>query len=247
MLRRAPRRPHDAPRRDRAACSPPPRASLLGVNLSPEDLLSCMCRGEGSRLEFKRRLPREERAARTLCAFANTSGGLLLVGVTDRGRVHGVHHPDDVCEKLAELTQAWLLPALRVQLQVVEVHGPRVVACRVPFSKERPHAVVFPDGNREFVVRVGASNRVADGPTLRALQLDRRSRRGVTPLEQSILDWVEKQAPGPSHPAGRATVARFSQSSNVGEARARRAFVRLETLGLLLGHGSGRARLYSTP
>ena len=217
------------------------------MNLSAHDLLSCLRRGEGSRLEFKRRLPREERAARTLCAFANTSGGLLLVGVTDRGRVHGVHHPDEVCSQLADLTQAWLRPVVRVQLQVVEVHGPRVVACRVPFSRERPHAVLLPDGDAEFVVRVGASNRVADGPTLRALDLARRSRRGLTPLEQSILEWVATQTPGPSHPAGRATVARFAQSANIGEARARRAFVRLESFGLLLGHGSGRARLYSTP
>ncbi|MFO1009307.1 MAG: ATP-binding protein [Planctomycetota bacterium] len=217
------------------------------MNLSPDDLLSCLGRGEGSRLEFKRRLPREERAARTLCAFANTSGGLLLVGVTDAGRVHGVHHPDEVCTKLSELTLEWLRPALRVQLQVVEVNGPRVVACRVPFSKERPHAVLFPDGTTEFVVRVGASNRVADGPTLRALELDKRSRKGVTPLEQSILAWVAKQAPNAAHPAGRATVARFGHAHNVGEARARRAFVRLESLGLLIGHGAGRARLYSVP
>ena len=76
---------------------------LLAVNLSAQDLLSCMVKGEGTRLEFKRRLPRDEKAARTLCAFANTRGGLLIVGVTDRGRVHGVHHPAEVGDKLRAL------------------------------------------------------------------------------------------------------------------------------------------------
>lgn len=209
--------------------------------------MACLERGESSRIEFKRKLPREDRAARTLCAFANTRGGLLLVGVTDRGSVHGVHHPDVVCGQLAQLATTWLRPTLRVELQVVDVNGPRIVACSVPFSRERPHAVVLEDGGAEFLVRVGASNRIADGPTLRALDLDRRSRRGIAPLEERILAWVGAQAPGPNHPAGRATVARFAQAFNVGEGRARRAFVRLESMGLLLGHGSGRARIYSTP
>lgn len=221
---------------------------MLGrVNLTPQDLLSCMSKGEGTRIEFKRRLPRDERAARTLCAFANTRGGLLLVGVTDRGRVHGVHHPQEVEYKLRWLGEIFLHPALRVEVQVVEVHGPRVVACSVPFSKERPHAVVLPDGDKEFVVRVGASNRIADGPTLNALRLSRRGRRGLSPIEDTILAWVQRQARVSTHPGGTATVARFARLHNIGENRARRAFVKLEALGLLIGHGGGRARIYTYP
>lgn len=217
------------------------------MNLSANDVLECLEKGEGTRVEFKRKLPRDERAARTLCAFANTRGGLLLVGVTDRQTIHGVHRPEEVCDKLVELSTRWLKPLVRVQLQVVLVRGPSIVACSVPFSRERPHAVLVPGGGEEFIVRVGASNRAADGQTLRALRLDRRRPSGLTPLEQAILDWVASERPKPSHPGGRATVARFAQAHNVGEARARRAFVKLESLGLLLGHGGGRARIFITP
>jgi hypothetical protein len=220
---------------------------LVSVNLTPHDLLSCMSKGEGTRVEFKRRLPRDDRAARTLCAFANTRGGLLIVGVTDRGRVHGVHRPEEVTEKLLLLGESLLAPALRFEIQVVEVHGPRVVACSVPYSRERPHAVLLPDGGREFLVRVGASNRIADGPTLDALRLQRRARRGLTPLEETILAWVRNQAKSSVHPGGTATVARFARLHNIGEMRARRAFIKLEGLGLLIGHGAGRARIFSSP
>lgn len=220
---------------------------LRAVNLSEHDLLSCTSRGEGTRIEFKRRLPRDDRAARTLCAFANTRGGLLLVGVTDRGRIHGVHRPELVEESLRRLSLAWLAPALEVEVQVVQVSGPRVVACSVPFSRERPHAVVSPSGEREVLVRVGASNRIADGPTLAALRLGGRSTRGLTPLEERILAWVDEAARTSRHPGGSATVARFARASNVGEARARRAFVRLESAGLLFGHGAGRARIFTRP
>jgi predicted HTH transcriptional regulator len=214
------------------------------VNLSVHDLQSCMSRGEGVRVEFKRILPREERAARTLCAFANTRGGLLLVGVTDRGRVHGVHHPEEVREALLRISRQWIEPEIALELQVLEVHGPRVVACSVPWSRERPHALLLPDGEKRVLVRVGASNRPADGPTLRALRLQRRSTRDLTPFELSILEWVAEEVRRSPHPGGTATVARFARGANVGEARARRAFVHLESLALLLGHGAGRARIY---
>ena len=217
------------------------------VKLTARDLLSCLDGGEGTRIEFKRRLPRDDRAARTLCAFANTRGGLLIVGVTDLGRVHGVHRPDEVTGRLVRLAGEMLAPAVRVEVQTIDVEGPRVVACSVPFSKQRPHAVLTSEGAREYVVRVGASNRVADGPTLAALRLARRPGRGLSPLELEILAWVEAHVRGSTHPGGTATVARFAKLHNVGEIRARRAFVRLEGLGLLLGHGAGRARIFTRP
>lgn len=214
------------------------------MNLSVGDLRSCIRKGEGMRLEFKRILPRDERAARTLCAFANTRGGLLLVGITDRGRVHGVHHPEEVRATLVRIARQWIEPELTLELQVLEVEGPRVVACSVPWSKERPHALLLPTGERQILIRVGASNRPADGPTLRGLEVGRPSTRGLTRFERAVLEWVAAEVRGSPHPGGTATVARFAKSANVSEARARRSFVRLELQGLLLGHGAGRARIY---
>ncbi len=214
------------------------------MNLSEHDVISCLLRGEGPRLEFKRRLPREDRTARTLVAFANTRGGLLLVGVTDRGRVHGVHHPEEVRAALLSISRQYVEPELELQMQVLSVRGPAVVACSVPWSKDRPHALVQPDGERVFLVRVGASNRPAEGPTLRALGHAGRSTRGLLPLERAALEWVALETRHARQPGGNATVARFARALNVGEARARRAFVRLEMLGLVVGHGAGRARIF---
>lgn len=217
------------------------------MRLSALDILECTAGGEGTRLEFKRVLPRDERAARTLCAFANTRGGLLLVGITDRGRVHGVHRPESVTARLSSLAEGKVDPPLRPEIQVVQVAGPRVVACSVPFSSARPHAVVLADGEREILVRVGASNRVADGPTLDALSRSVAARRGKDLLERRILAWLALAARDRARPAGGATIAAFARATNVGEARARRVFVRLEGRGLLLGHGSGRTRTYTVP
>lgn len=219
-------------------------AKLEAVNLSADDVLASIHKGEGTRREFKRILPQDGKAGRTLCAFANTRGGLLLVGVTDRRKVHGVHSPGEIVERLREVARIEIEPPLAVELQTVDVEGPRVVACSVPLSKERPHAHMRRDGSTEVVIRIGASNRIASGPTLEALRHQRASRRNLTRLDERILEWVRRDSRRTSHPGGTATVARFAKQGNIGEGRARRAFVKLERLGLLVGHGSGRARIY---
>jgi nucleoside 2-deoxyribosyltransferase len=46
-------------------------------------------RGEGQQVELKLRLPQEPALARELAAFANSGGGVLIVGVSDDGQLAG--------------------------------------------------------------------------------------------------------------------------------------------------------------
>jgi ATP-dependent DNA helicase RecG len=45
------------------------------------DLLDLLKRPEGKTLEFKRDLSSPDGALKTIVAFANTAGGILLIGV----------------------------------------------------------------------------------------------------------------------------------------------------------------------
>lgn len=47
-------------------------------------------KGESKTLEFKQQLPQGEQLAKTLVAFANTSGGKLIVGVDDKRNIVGI-------------------------------------------------------------------------------------------------------------------------------------------------------------
>ena len=60
--------------------------------------------GEDARTEFKRGVGDLRAIARTLCAFANGDGGLLVIGVDDAGTIVGAAgSPDAVQERLANL------------------------------------------------------------------------------------------------------------------------------------------------
>lgn len=215
------------------------------MDFDAETVLELARGGEGREVEFKRGLPGPAKTARTLVAFANTRGGVLLVGVTDHGRPYGVRQPRRVVSALRDYARERAEPPVPLHVQAVRVEDPSgapeplwIVACSVPLSPERPHELVHEDGRRELVVRAGSSNRRASGATLAALR--RSHRRGPgSPLERQVLAWI-----GPAASEGGATVARFARANNIGLQRARRAFVELERAGRLVAHGAGARRTY---
>lgn len=210
------------------------------MKLDPVELARRIRKGEGKDLEFKRGLPGDAKVARTLCAFANTRGGLLLIGVGDKRELVGAPRPKETIERLRLVAAERLEPALEVELGTLVLEGRRIVWCSVPISPARPHAVHGEDGLREVVARVGASNRRASGGTLASIRAQRASGASPDPLQRQILAWL---AGGPEE----ATVPAFCAARNIGAQRARRAFTQLELAGRLVGHGSGARRVYALP
>ena len=216
------------------------------MDLDAARLRELVAKGEGRALEFKRGLPGDAKVARSLSAFANTKGGLLLIGVTDKRGFYGAPRPRATLAHLREVAERQVDPPLAVEVGITDVDGVPVVWCSVPLSPERPHAAIGDDGVRTLMVRVGSSNRRATDATLAALLHGPAS---TTPdaLERRVLEWVASRAGARARPDGDATVDAFARSANVGRQRARRAFVRLESAGRLVGHGAGARRVYSIP
>jgi hypothetical protein len=213
------------------------------MDWSPDDLNAAIAAGEGRGVEFKRGLPRPAKVARTLAAFANTRGGLLLIGIGDRGERVGAPRPRETVRALREIAATRVEPPLAIEVQLVHLDEAAIVACSVPLSAARPHAAIRDDGRSEVVVRSGSSNRAADGATARALAGPRRG-GGSNELEKRILEWIRHETRGRGPSEDGATVAAFCAAQNVGRQRGRRAFLDLERAGLLVGHGLGSRRRY---
>ncbi len=74
--------------------------------MSPEELAKILDSSEGSTLEFKNSLNFKDKIARTICAFANSSGGLLIIGVEKHDKkttINGVPNSDLEFQKLVEI------------------------------------------------------------------------------------------------------------------------------------------------
>ena len=84
------------------------------------DLLDALRRPEGKTLEFKRDLSSPEGLLRTVVAFANTSGGVVLVGVEDgTRRVRGIGDPFALEERIASLITDSIAPRLLPDLEIL--------------------------------------------------------------------------------------------------------------------------------
>jgi schlafen family protein len=216
------------------------------VSLDRAELARLVREREGKLLEFKRGLPRDAKLARTLCAFANTRGGMLLIGVGDRGELVGAPRPAETAQRVREVAAERLEPPLSVEVGRIELESRHLVWCSVPISPARPHAALDDAGRRSILVRVGASNRAASDATLASIRSQRTRRGSLDPLQRSILRWVASRARR-AQPGGDATVAAFARAHNVGLQRARRAFTALELAGRLVGHGARARRVYGLP
>ena len=207
-----------------------------------DELRAAIAAGEGREVEFKRGLPSDFKVARSLCAFANTRGGFLFIGVGDRGELEGAPHPEATGRKLCEIAARRVEPPLAPHVEVVRIDGIPLVVARMAASLLRPHAVLRDELPPEIVIRSGSSNRVASKSALAALRQARRSPSSLDEFERGVLAFVE--AVVGFDPNASVEVSDFAKARNVGAQRARRAFLRLEREGFLVGIGLGRARRY---
>ena len=126
-----------------------------------EELLT---RPEGKTLEFKQDLSSPKNILKTLTAFANTAGGILLIGIEDGSRaVLGLENPLDEEERLCSLIADSIEPRLAPSVELVHWKGRTLLLVEVYPSALRPHWLKSLGMENGVLVRVGTTNRQADG------------------------------------------------------------------------------------
>jgi ATP-dependent DNA helicase RecG len=148
------------------------------------DLIELIKRPESKTLEFKRDLSSPDGALKAIVAFANTSGGILLLGVEDRtAHVRGVTEPLDLEERLANLISDHITPRLMPEIEILPWRRTQVVAVQVHPSPSRPHHLKREGVDGGVYVRVGSTNRRADRELVEEM---RRFARGEAFDEQPM-------------------------------------------------------------
>jgi predicted HTH transcriptional regulator len=69
---------------------------MLFPKKNTEYIENLLKRPEGTNLDFKLHINNSEKIAKTLVAFANTAGGIIVIGVSDAGQIIGIDGDEEV-------------------------------------------------------------------------------------------------------------------------------------------------------
>jgi ATP-dependent DNA helicase RecG len=140
------------------------------------NLLDQIKLGESKTLEFKSALPQHDQIAKTIVAFANTSGGKLLIGVNDARKVVGVTEEEvlSLPDRLTSLIFDRCYPAILPEIYSTNLEGKLVLVVEIFRGNLLPYYLKSEGKNNGTYLRIGASNRKADFEHI--LELERQKR-----------------------------------------------------------------------
>ncbi len=107
--------------------------------MNAKNLRQLVEQGEGQQQEFKSSMAELETAARTVSAFANTDGGVLLLGIRDSGEIIGVDVGKNTKVRIATYITDTTDPIVYPSVEFVKVEGRTVIVVQVAASANRPH------------------------------------------------------------------------------------------------------------
>lgn len=102
--------------------------------------------GEGYHLEFKKSL--DKSFAEEVCAFANSSGGKILLGIADDGKSSGIKTNNVLLSRIQDHIKQ-IEPHLEIQISVLD----NIVVVDISEGKDKPYGC-----SRGFFLRIGPNS-----------------------------------------------------------------------------------------
>ncbi|OKL41511.1 AlbA family DNA-binding domain-containing protein [Pontibacter flavimaris] len=203
-----------------------------------DELQRLIWEGENDSVDFKQRVTKPEKIARTIVSFANTRGGVILVGVKDNGYVIGID-PEEEKHTLQLAADFYCDPPVTLQYEEVEQDDRVVLKVTVPESARKPHFAKLKDDDWRGYVRVNDTSVQTSKMVNKALQ---QAPEPFEPLplnrhEEAVLAYLRL------HP--RITLRQFMKLANLSERRAYRTLVKLVIHGYLLLHDKEKEDFYT--
>lgn len=187
--------------------------------------------GEHEHQDFKYQITDARKIARSIAAFANNSGGHLLIGVKDNGNIAGVRSDEEIY-MIETAAQMYCRPEQRVTFKVFNINGKSVVKADIAEADKKP--VQAPDDNGEWHVyyRVADENVLASRLHEHILKCDTSADEGqahdtiiYSEREQVLLDYLRNH--------GGITLEGYMKLAHISEESAMQTVVALHGMGVV--------------
>ncbi|MGQ9819118.1 MAG: AlbA family DNA-binding domain-containing protein [Candidatus Kapaibacteriales bacterium] len=190
--------------------------------------------GESSTVEFKRKLTSPDKIAKEICAFANTKGGYLIIGVDDNRKVVGIESEKSEIDIIEIACQFYISPPITPKsVNIINYNKKEIIIIEIGESNTKPHTIEDADerGRKRRIayIRLGEKSVIASREMKRLLSgLNRNSkpiRIYIGEQEKRLFSYLEQHET--------ITVKDFAKLVNISERRASAVLVKLVKVGVL--------------
>lgn len=136
-------------------------------------------KGESKNVEFKSELPRKsDKYMKSIIAFANTSGGVLVIGIDDETKaIIGVDKEsvfqimDGIANTISDCCEPQIIPDITFQT----IEGKCIVMIEIYPGANRPYYIKSRGKDHGTYIRVGGTSRQADHVKVKELEMEGRN------------------------------------------------------------------------
>ena len=130
--------------------------------MDTENLKRIIAEGESVEVELKQSFHSVQEIARLIAAFANTQGGLLILGVKDDGTVEGIKENLDLVQQKISQANAIIHPAPLVNVEIHTIDHKKTIIVIV----HKADSSVFHSVEGVIYVRLGSTVQKLDGQSI---------------------------------------------------------------------------------
>lgn len=185
-----------------------------------------IARGEGETLDFKHSINDSKKIARSVSAFANTRGGILLIGVKDNGSIAGVNS-DEEYYMVEAAAQLYCKPEVDFEVKKWSVLGKTVLEVTIKPSPSKPHLAPDKSGSYMAFVRIADENFVASPVQYKIWKAEKNREAvtfAITGKEQLLMDMLRTN--------GRVSVDEFAKAAFISHREAENFLIKMVVLRL---------------
>jgi Schlafen, AlbA_2/Winged helix DNA-binding domain len=193
--------------------------------------------GEGYKTEFKATLPAPLAVAKSICAFSNTKGGNLFVGINDSSVPVGVINKEYELNKL-EKALPLLLPNPEVSVKILGFRNTEIILIEVKEGSDKPYYVKNGDTTQAYV-RTGSVSLPANKRAIKKFLGGRGGKSGNLSRDEKVVFNLFQQN-------SRLKISQIRESLNYSERRVLKILETLARRGLLISSPGENNVFYRT-
>lgn len=148
-----------------------------------DELKEIIDNGENSYIEFKEEGIKAKDLAEEIVAFANSEGGMILIGVDDAGNIVGVSDTL-IEEKIMNVCRNNCIPNIIPAFQSVEIDGKIIAVITISKGLNKPYYTT----DHRYYLRVGTTKRIASREELlRLFEANGALHFDISPVEDTSI------------------------------------------------------------